>query len=108
MPDDAERLLRRNFTFDAMGALGTGLFTALVVNFLSVIARREGADSVLLAALAAGPFAANTLAIFTGFWAPAEHRRVRYVSLLLIGGRALFLGGVVASGPIALLAMGLG
>jgi hypothetical protein len=108
IPEPAERLVRRNFAFDAMGALGTGVFTALVTNFLSVIARREGADPLLLAALAAAPFAANTLAIFTGFWAPSERRRVSYVSLLLIGGRALFLAGLFASGPSALLAMGLG
>ena len=41
-PLDAERAVRRNFGFDAVGALGTGLFNALVVNFLAVIARREG------------------------------------------------------------------
>jgi len=109
MPEPAaERLLRRNFGFDAAGALGTGLFNALVVNFLAVIARREGADPLLLAALAAAPFAANTLTIFFGFWVPAQRRRVTYVSLLLIVGRAMFLGGLVATGPMALLAMGLG
>jgi MFS family permease len=109
MPEPAaERLLRRNFAFDAVGALGTGLFNALVVNFLSVIARREGADPLLLAALAAAPFAANTLAIFFGFWVPAERQRVSYVSLLLIVGRAMFLGGLFVTGPAALLAMGLG
>src|SRR5438270_12665447 len=103
-----ERALRRNFGFDAAGALGTGLFNALVVNFLAVIARREGADPLLLAALTAAPFAANTLAIFTGFWVPGEHQRVRYVALLVTLGRALFLGGLFTTGPIALLAMGLG
>ena len=44
--------------------------------------RREGADPVLLAAFAAAPFAANTFAIFTGFWAPSEGRRVQYVSAM--------------------------
>src|SRR5438874_1078105 len=78
MPD-ADRQLRRNFGFDAMGALGTGVFNALVVNFLSVIARREGADPLLLAALAAAPFAANTLSNFYGLLgsAPAAARQVR-------------------------------
>ena len=103
-----EGLLRRNFCFDAVGALGTGLFNALVVNFLAVIARREGADPVLLAALAAAPFAANTLAIFSGFWVPSERNRVRSASLLLMGGRGLFLIGVVASGPLALVLMAFG
>jgi len=60
-PLDAERAVRRNFGFDAVGALGTGLFNALVVNFLAVIARREGADPLLLAALAAAPFALKFL-----------------------------------------------
>jgi hypothetical protein len=85
MPESDARL-RRNFTWDAMGALGTGLFTALVVNFLAVIARREGADPMLLAGLSAGPFAANTLAIFSGFLVPSDGRRVQFVSLLLIFG----------------------
>src|SRR5436190_5453478 len=90
-PLDAERAVRRNFTFDAVGALGTGLFNALVVNFLSVVARREGADPVLLAAIAAAPFAANMLSIFSGFWVPGDRHRARYVSTLLVLGRALFL-----------------
>jgi MFS family permease len=107
-PVDAERALRRNFGFDAVGALGTGLFNALVVNFLSVIARREGAEPLLLAALAAAPFAANMLGIFSGFWVPGDRHRVRYVAMLLICGRALFLGALVTSGPVALLAMGFG
>src|SRR5579864_6064035 len=99
---------RRNFTWDASGALGTGLFTALVINFLPVIARREGADPLLLAALAAGPFAANTLAIFFGFWVPSASRRVQFVSFLLAGGRPLFLVGLLTSQPMSLLFMGLG
>ena len=107
MPE-TERQVARNFSFDATGALGTGLFNALVVNFLAIIARREGADPLFLAALAAGPFAANTLAIFTGFWVPAERHRVSYVALLTMLGRALFLGGLLTTGPIALLWMGLG
>ena len=107
MPENQSHT-RRNFPFDAMGALGTGLFNALVVNFLAVIARREGADPLLLAALAAGPFMANTLAIFTGFWAPSEQRRVQYVSMLLMFGRSLFLVGLLTTGPTALLCMGLG
>jgi MFS family permease len=105
---EAERSLRRNFGFDAMGALGTGLFNALVVNFLAVIARREGADPLLLAALAAAPFVSNTLAIFMGFWVPSERRRVQYVSLLLMGGRALFFVGLFMTGPLMLLFMGIG
>lgn len=103
-----EALLRRNFTWDACGALGTGLFNALVVNFLSVIARREGADPLLLAGLAAGPFAANTLAIFGGFCVPSDRHRVRFVSLLLIFGRALFFVGFLTTGPLSLLWMGIG
>ena len=105
---ETDRLLRRNFAFDAVGALGTGLFNALVVNFLAVVARREGADPLLLAALAAAPFAANMLAIFTGFWVPSERSRVRSATLLLMGGRGIFLVGLVVSGPLALLFMGFG
>ncbi|MBV8720326.1 MAG: hypothetical protein JOZ65_35115, partial [Chloroflexi bacterium] len=107
MPDTEARL-RQNFAWDALGGLGTGLFNALVVNFLAVIARREGADPLLLAALAAGPFAANTLAIFSGFCVPPDRRRVQFVSLLLIFGRALFFIGLITTGPMALLWMGLG
>jgi MFS family permease len=105
---DTERQLRRNFGHDAAGALGTGLFNALVVNFLAVIARREGADPLLLAGLAAAPFAANTLAIFMGFWVPPQRLRVKYVSVVVMLGRALFLVGLVATGPLMLLLMGVG
>jgi predicted MFS family arabinose efflux permease len=108
MPENAETRLRWNFTWDAMGALGTGLFNALVVNFLAVIARREGADPMLLAALAAAPFVANTLAIFSGFCVPPDRQRVQFVSLLMILGRALFFVGLISTGPMALLWMGLG
>jgi MFS family permease len=107
-PLDAERAVRRNFGFDAVGALGTGLFNALVVNFLAVIARREGADPLLLAALAAAPFAANILGIFSGFWVPSDRHRVRYVAIVQVIGRALFFGALVSTGPVALLLMGLG
>ena len=107
-PLDAERAVRRNFGFDAVGALGTGLFNALVVNFLAVIARREGADPLLLAALAAAPFAANILGICSGFWVPSDRHRVRYVAIVQVIGRALFFGALVSTGPIALLLMGLG
>jgi MFS family permease len=107
-PLDAERAVRRNFGFDAVGALGTGLFNALVVNFLAVIARREGADPLLLAALAAAPFAANILGIFSGFWVPSDRNRVRYVAIVLICGRAIFLAALLSTGPISLLLMGLG
>jgi MFS family permease len=105
---DTERQLRRNFGHDAVGALGTGVFNALVVNFLSVIARREGADPLLLAALAAAPFAANTLAIFMGFWVPPQRLRVKYVSILLMLGRSLFFVGLFTTGPVMLLCMGVG
>jgi MFS family permease len=103
---DAE--LRRNFSFEAVGAVGTGLFNALVVNFLPVIARREGADPLLLAVLSSAPYAANSLGVFTGFWMPGEHRRVAYVAVLLIVGRVLFLGSLWTTGPIALVAMAFG
>jgi MFS family permease len=98
----------RNFAFDASGAVGTGLFNALVGGFLAVIARREGAEPLLLAALAAAPFAANMLSIFSGFWMPGDRYRVRYVATLLVLGRAMFLPAVLTTGPVALLAMGFG
>ena len=95
-------LVRRNFSFDALGALGTGLFNALVVNFLAVIARHDGADPLLLAALAAAPFAANTLAIFTGFWVPREAHRPRYQAAHtsitgLRGVAAPFVGSLIVA-----------
>src|SRR5258708_1786879 len=107
-PLDAERAVRRNFGFDAVGALGTGLFNALVVNFLAVIVRSEGADPLLLAALAAAPFAATILGIFSGFWVPSDRHRVRYVAIVQVIGRALFFGALLSTGPVALLLMGLG
>jgi MFS family permease len=109
MPSESsDSELRRNFSFEALGALGTGLFNALVVNFLAVIARREGADPLLLAVLSAAPFAANSLGIFSGFWLPGQHRRVQYVAALLVAGRALFLLALIVTAPIALVGMGFG
>src|SRR3954466_7117498 len=104
----ADALLRRNFGFDATGAVGTGLFNALVGGFLAVIARREGADPLLLAALAAAPFAANMLSIFSGFWVPGDRHRVRYVATLLVLGRAMFLPAALTTSPLSLLLMGFG
>src|SRR5262249_6084621 len=103
-----EQLLRRNFGFDAAGAVGTGLFNALVGGFLAVVARREGADPFLLAALAAAPFAANTLSIFSGFWVPGDKHRVRYVATLLVLGRSMFLFAALTTAPLGLLCMGFG
>src|SRR5687767_12369949 len=104
----AEAALRRNFAFDASGAVGTGMFNALVAGFLAVIARREGAEPLLLAALAAAPFAANMLSIFSGFWVPGHGHRVRYVSAMLVLGRALFVPALFTTHPLALLAMAFG
>ena len=72
------------------------------------LARREGADPLLLAVLSAAPFAANSLGIFSGFWMPSEIRRVRYVSVLIAAGRVLFLGALVTTGPLALVGMAFG
>ncbi len=105
-PNRVEHELRRNFAFDAIGATGTGLFNALVAGFLAVIARREGADALYLAALAAAPFAANMLSIFGGQWVPGGRGRVRYVAAMLVLGRAMFLCALMTTAPIALLAMG--
>jgi MFS family permease len=58
--------------------------------------------------LAAAPFAANMLGIFSGFWVPGDRHRVQYVAVLLMCGRALFFGALLTTGPIALLAMGFG
>jgi hypothetical protein len=124
MPETEARL-RQNFTWDAIGGLGTGLFNALVVNFLAVIARREGADPLLLAALAAGPFAANTLAIKVD-----DPHRLRYqaahtsitglrgVAAPFVGslalsaglgvGPVLVAGGVLGTIGAVLMASGLG
>src|SRR5438874_7902202 len=107
-PSTPESQMRRNFGFDATGAVGTGLFNALVGGFLAVIARREGAEPLLLAALAAAPFAANMLSIFSGFWMPHDRYRVPYVAALVVLGRAMFLPAVFATAPLALLSMGFG
>jgi MFS family permease len=103
-----EAVLRRNFAYDASSALGTGMFNALVVGFLAVIARREGAEPLLLAALAAAPFAANMLSIFSGFWVPGDRHRVNYVAALLVLGRAMFIPAMFTTHPLALLSMAFG
>lgn len=97
-------LLRRNLAYDVATAFGAGLFTALVVNFLGVVARRQGADPLLLAVLTACPFAANTFAIAGGAWVPAA-QPARYVAVIQGLGRGAFLFALAADTPAALVAM---
>lgn len=95
---------RRNVLYDAANGLGNGLFTALVINFVPVIARRNGADALLLAALAAAPFAANVVGLLGVAWLPTTGR-ARYLALVQALGRGVFLFALLGDWPIVLLVM---
>jgi MFS family permease len=96
--------VRRNLSYDLGAALGAGLFVALVVNFIGVVARRQGADPLLLAVLTASPFAANTFSVMSGAW--IERRRpARFVAIVQGLGRGVFLLVLVSDSPAAIVAL---
>jgi MFS family permease len=101
---DLPRQARRSLLFDSANGLGAGLFTALVINFVPVIARREGADPLLLAAITACPFAANVVGLLSVGFLPTRHRTA-YIVVVQALGRGVFLLALLGDWPQALLAM---
>ena len=98
--------VRRNFYLDLTSAALYGVFTSFVLNFLPVIARRLGADSVLLAVLVAAPFASNIVVLFTGALVPTRGR-ARVVAATLALSRGSFLACFLVANPLALVAVAL-
>ena len=80
--------LWRNLALDLSVAVGIGTTTALVGALLPTVARREGLAPLGLAALAAAPFLANFLSVFTGRWGPRTPRQLAAIRMV---GAALLI-----------------
>lgn len=68
--------LQRNLALDISSAVGLGTIMAVVGELLPSMARREGLDSMGLAALAALPFLATLLTLFAGRIGPRTTGRM--------------------------------
>lgn len=95
---------RWNLLFDSLNGLGSGLFTALVINLVPVIARRLGAETLLLAAISATPFAANVVGLLSVIWL-LRGRRAQYIAAVQTLGRGAFVLAVLGDWPVRLLLM---
>jgi predicted MFS family arabinose efflux permease len=97
--------VRRNLTLDLTSAVGLGATMALVGVLLPSLARRDGLDSMGLAALAALPFLASLVTLFAGRIGPRTPRRM---ALLRAAGALGLLMVLIAPDPffIALATLG--
>jgi MFS family permease len=77
--------LWRNLALDLSVAVGIGTTTALVGTLLPTVARREGLAPIGLAALAAAPFLANFLSVFTGRFGPRTPRQLAVTRMIGAG-----------------------
>ncbi|MEA2026928.1 MAG: hypothetical protein U9O18_09575, partial [Chloroflexota bacterium] len=68
--------LQRNLLLDLSSSVGLGTTMAIVGVLLPSVARREGLDSMGLAALAALPFLASLLTLFAGRIGPRTPTRL--------------------------------
>ena len=87
----------RNLSLDLVSAVGMGSTMALVGVLLPSLARREGLDSMGLAALAALPFLASLVTLFAGRIGPRTPRRM---ALLRATGILGLLMVLVAPDPV--------
>ena len=88
--------LVRNLSLDLSSAVGLGTTMAIVSVLLPSVARREGLDSMGLAALAALPFLASLLTMFAGRIGPRSPARL---AVLRSGGALGLLLVLVAPQP---------
>ena len=89
--------LQRNLALDLWSAAGLGTTMAIVAVLLPSVARREGLDSMGLAALAALPFLASILTLFAGRFSPRTPGRL---AVLRAAGALGLLAVLVAPHPI--------
>ena len=83
----SRRAIGRNLALDLIVAVGMGVTIALVGAILPTVARRGGLEPIGLAALAAAPFVANFLSVFTGRFGPRTPRQL--ASLRVLGASLL-------------------
>jgi MFS family permease len=87
----------RNLTLDLTSAVGLGATMALVGVLLPSLARRDGLDSMGLAALAALPFLASLVTLFAGRIGPRTPSRMAFLRATGVLGLLVVL---VAPDPI--------
>ena len=96
------RPISRNLSLDLIAAIGVGVTGALVSSLLPTIARRGGLEPLGLAALAAAPFLANLLGVFSGRLGPRSPRQ--FALLRLIGAGALLTLPFLPTPPVIIAA----
>ena len=89
--------LQRNLALDLSSAVGLGTTMAIVGVLLPSVARREGLDSMGLAALAALPFLATLLTMFAGRIGPRSTARL---AVLRAAGALGLLLVLIAPHPV--------
>jgi len=89
--------LQRNLALDLSSAAGLGTTMAIVAVLLPSVARREGLDSMGLAALAALPFLASIITLFAGRFSPRTPGRL---AILRAAGALGLLAVLIAPHPL--------
>jgi MFS family permease len=97
--------LRRNVLLDLVSLVGVGITASVVLSLLPGVARHQGLDPVGIAFLAAAPFAANVLGLFSNRLGP---RTPRGMSLFRAGGALLLVVMVVLPIPLVMAALATG
>jgi MFS family permease len=99
---DGSPPLSRNLSLDLVAAIGVGVSVALVGSLLPTIARRGGLEPLGLAALAAAPFLANLMSVYSGWLGP---RSTRQLALFRGLGAGSLLAMLVLPVPAVIIAV---
>jgi len=97
--------LRRNVLLDLVSLVGVGVTASVVLGLLPGVARHQGLDPVGIAFLAAAPFAANVLGLFSNRLGP---RTPRGMSLFRASGALLLVVMVLLPIPLVMAALATG
>ena len=97
--------MRRNVLLDLVSLVGVGSTASVILSLLPGVARHQGLDPVGIALLAAAPFAANVLGLFSNRLGP---RTPRGMSLFRAGGALLLVMMVLLPIPLVMAALATG
>lgn len=96
--------IRRNFSLDLGASILVGVYVAVIINFVPVVARRLGANPFLLSLITAAPAAGNIIAVLTTHYMQG-HRKMPIMVTAWCAARGLFLLSplIIAPLPFALI-----
>ncbi len=100
-----DQTLRRNVLLDLVSLVGVGITASVVLGLLPGVARQQGLDPIGIAFLAAAPFAANVLGLFSNRLGP---RTPRGMGLFRAGGALLLAVMVLVPIPLVIAALACG